>query len=143
MQAKRHIGTGQRVAVLIVEPETNFEPKPLLHLPDLLGIDTGNVIWNNYGPGLYYFPVQFRDSTNAILFYARGIPEFTYQRIGQEDLDDWEDLLSEIEGRTDALVVWRGTEELDKVNSEWFEDKPVFQNEDIRVFRHREVNSEE
>jgi hypothetical protein len=138
MQAKPYVGTGQRVAVLIVEPETNYEPKPLLHLPELFGIDSGNVIWNNYGPGLYYFPVRFRDASNASLFYVRGIPEFTDHQISQEDLEDWADLLSEIEARTDVLVVWRGTAELDEVNSEWFADEPVFQNDNVRVFRHRQ-----
>jgi hypothetical protein len=138
MEAKAYVGTGHRVAVLIVEPETICEPKPLLHVADLLGIDSSNVIWNNYGPGLYYFPVQFRDAGNRDLFYLRGIPELTYQRIEQQDLDDWSDLLSDIEARTDELVVWRGTPELDQVNSEWFDDDPIFENDNVQVFRHQE-----
>jgi len=143
MEAKPFIGTGQRVAVLIVEPETICEPKPLLHVADLLGIETGNVMWNNYRPGLYYFPVQFRDVGNRDLFYVRGIPEFTYQRIEQQDLDDWGDLLSDIEARTDELVVWTRNAELDDIDSEWLDDDPVFENDNVRVFRHRDRKSDE
>jgi hypothetical protein len=137
MQAKSYIGTGQRVAVLIDEPEDNYAAKPLLHVCDLLGIDTGNVIWNNYAPGLYYFPIRFRDPTNAALLPGPVFPEFTDPEIRQKDIEDWTDLLSKIEARTDVLVVWGGDRELDEVNSEWFGDDPVFENEDVRVFRHQ------
>src|SRR5262249_48121110 len=95
-QAKPYAGTGQRVAVLVVEPEIDYEPRPLVHLGDLFGIDTGNVIWNNYAPALDYFPIRFRDATDRDLFYVRGIPDFE-QQIAQEDLEYWEDLLSDIE----------------------------------------------
>jgi hypothetical protein len=125
------------VAVLIDEPEDNYRAKPLLHLSDLFGIDTGNVIWNNYGPGLYYFPIQFRDPNNAALFCGPVFPEFTDPENVQRDIEDWTELLSEIESRTDALVVWGGGPELDEINSEWFDDEPVFENDDVRVFRHR------
>ena len=136
MQAKPYAGTGQRVAVLIIEPESDYEPKPLLHVSNLFGIGTGNVIWNNYAPALYYFPVQFRNASDRTLFYARGIPDFEQQEISQQDLEDWEDLLSEIEGRIDRLVVWGRSPQLDEINSEWFDDAPVFESEHVRVFMH-------
>jgi len=135
VQAKRYVGTGQRVAVLVIEPEIDYEPRPLVHLGDLFGIGTGNVIWNNYAPALDYFPIRFRDATDRDLFYVRGIPDFE-QQIAQEDLEYWEDLLSDIEGKTDVLVVWGRSDELDEINSEWFEDEPVFGNDNVRVFRH-------
>jgi hypothetical protein len=137
MQAKPYVGAGQRVAVLIDEPEDNYRAKPLLHVADLFGIDTGNVIWNNYGPGLYYFPVKFRDPSNAELFHGPVFPEFTDPENAQKDLDDWAKLLSQIQSRTDVLVVWGGGEDLDDTNAEWFEDEPVFENDDVRVFKHR------
>jgi len=39
---------------------TRFRSNPLLHADNLLGIGTGNIIWNNYETRYYYFPVQFR-----------------------------------------------------------------------------------
>jgi hypothetical protein len=137
MQAKPYVGTGQRVVVLIVEPEDNYEAQPLLHVCDVLGIDTGNVIWNNYAPSLYYFPIQFRDAYNGTPFSTRRIPDFADPGMAQEDLEDWGDLLSEIEAKTDVLVVWGGTPELDDIDSEWYGDEPVFENDDVQVFRHQ------
>jgi hypothetical protein len=137
IQAKAYIGTGQRVVVLIDEPEDNYTAKPLLHVSDLFGIDTGNVIWNNYGPGLYYFPIRFRDATDAALFPGPVVPEFTDTELREKDIEDWTDLLSKIEARTDVLVVWGGDPEIDEANSEWFADEPVFENDDVRVLRHR------
>jgi len=135
VQAKPYVGTGQRVAVLVIEPEIDYEPRPLVHLADLFGIDTDNVIWNNYAPALDYFPIRFRDATDRDLFYVRGIPDFE-QQIAQEDLEYWEDLLSDIDGKTDVLVVWGKSDELDEINSEWFEVEPVFASDNVRVFRH-------
>ena len=37
-----------------------FRTNPLLHAENWLGVDTGNIIWNNYETLHYYFPVQFR-----------------------------------------------------------------------------------
>jgi hypothetical protein len=137
MAAKPYIGVSQRVAALIDQPEDNYRAKPLLHLADLFGIDTGNVIWNNYGPGLYYFPTKFRDARNTELFHGPVFPEFTDSANAQKDLDDWSKLISEIQSRTDVLVVWGGGPDLDDTYSEWFEDEPVFENDDVRVFKHR------
>ena len=36
-----------------------FRANPLLHAENWLGVDTGNVVWNNYEAMHYYFPVQF------------------------------------------------------------------------------------
>jgi len=141
MQAKPHTGTGQRIAVLLVNPEDEYAANPLTNISNLLGVDTGNVVWNNYAPALYYFPIQFRDETNSSLFYIRGIPAFTDQGIPGDELDDWAQLLSEIESKTDVLVVWGGTPELDEINSDWFEDDPVFENDNVRVFKHRQGSS--
>jgi len=138
MQAKAYAGAGQRIVVLIVNTDDEYVSSPLLNLSNLLGVDTGNIIWNNYGPALYYFPVQFRDESNRTLFYTRGIPAFTDQDIAAEELEDWADLLSNIESKTDVLVIWGGTPELDEINAEWFGDDPVFENDDVRVFKHRE-----
>ena len=136
MMAKPYIGARQRVAALIDQPEDDYRAKPLLHLADLFGIDTGNVIWNNYGPGLYYFPIKFRDARNTELFHGPVFPEFTDPE-NEKDIDDWSKLISDIQSRTDVLVVWGGGPDLDDTSAEWFEDEPVFENDNVRVFKHR------
>ena len=136
MMAKPYIGARQRVAALIDQPEDDYRAKPLLHLADLFGIDTGNVIWNNYGPGLYYFPIKFRDARNTELFHGPVFPEFTDPE-NEKDIDDWSKLISDIQSRTDVLVVWGAGPDLDDTSAEWFEDEPVFENDNVRVFKHR------
>ena len=136
MMAKPYIGARQRVAALIDQPEDDYRAKPLLHLADLFGIDTGNVIWNNYGPGLYYFPIKFRDARNTELFHGPVFPEFTDPE-NEKDIDDWSKLISDIQSRTDVLAVWGGSPDLDDTSAEWFEDEPVFENDNVRVFKHR------
>ena len=39
---------------------SRFRANPLLHAEDWLGVDSGNVVWNNYEALHYYFPVQFK-----------------------------------------------------------------------------------
>ena len=39
---------------------SRFRANPILHAGNWLGVDTGNVVWNNYETRHYYFPVQFR-----------------------------------------------------------------------------------
>ena len=136
MMAKPYTGIGQRVAVLTIEPDIDYEPRPLLHLGDLFGVQTGNIIWNNYAAALPYFPVRFRDPSNCDVFLVPGIPDFETAQITKDDLDDWEDLASDIEGKTDVLVVWGRSRELDEINSQWFGEEPVFEDGQIRVFRH-------
>ena len=55
------VGQRQRVATLLLRLKLPGRPRanPLLHADCLLGIGTGNVIWNNYETRHYYFPVQF------------------------------------------------------------------------------------
>ena len=45
---------------LLVTSRGRFRANPLLHAEDWLGVETGNIVWNNYEALHYYFPVQFR-----------------------------------------------------------------------------------
>ena len=90
-----------------------------------------------HGPGLYYFPIEFRDTRNTELLHGPVFPEFADPENAQKDLDEWSKLISEIQSRTDVLVVWGGGPDLDDTAAEWFEDEPVFENDDVRVFKHR------
>ena len=50
----------RRIVTLLVKSRGRFRANPLLHAENWLGVDTGNVVWNNYEALHYYFPVQFR-----------------------------------------------------------------------------------
>ena len=60
IRAAKTAGNGKRIAALLVATGSRFRANPLLHAVNWLGVDTGNVIWNNYETLHYYFPVQFQ-----------------------------------------------------------------------------------
>ncbi len=60
IRAGKLVGRDQRIVTLLVSSRGRFRANPLLHAEDWLGVDTDNVVWNNYETLHYYFPVQFR-----------------------------------------------------------------------------------
>ncbi len=136
MRAKSHVGTKQRVAVLWIGIFDPFRANPLLNLYGMLGIGTGNVVWNNYESNHYYFPVQLR---------ARfaGPPAAEFESIAMmtssgrtaESADRWRRLLGRYHGAIDALVVYGEDATLDAINARWF--RPVFQGGGVKVLRAR------
>lgn len=132
--ARDAVGTHQRVATLLVDMHPRFRSNPLLHADNLLGIGTGNIVWNNYETRSYYFPVQFRpevvhptSSDFEQIAYAEG-PEsanlraVSWQRVVDEHLEE-----------IDALVVWGSDPLLDAINGQRFDT--VYRQDNVRVLR--------
>lgn len=134
LQARRAIGTNQRVATLLIGIPSRFRSNSILHADNLLGVDSGNIIWNNYETRHYYFPVQFNPEID------RPDPE-TLELLGlkvesDEDRDLlWYLVLEAHHQSIDAILTWGKDPELDQISERWF--KPVFENGNVRVFRHR------
>jgi len=137
MQAKPFVGTGQHVEAIQIDTGGPYRANPLHNLASALGIGTGNVVWNNYGPCLYYFPVRFADrdvSRRAMDLSNAGV--FRFKRYDESEHLIWyEKLLSESHEQIDALVVVGSHSEVDRINAEWYGPEPVFQTDAVRVFR--------
>jgi hypothetical protein len=58
IRAAPAVGRRQRIATLLVTTRSRFRTNPLLHAECWLGVDTGNIVWNNYETVHYYFPVR-------------------------------------------------------------------------------------
>jgi hypothetical protein len=135
-RARGAVGTGQRVATLLLQLRDRFRANPLLHADCLLGIDTGNVIWSNYETRYYYFPVQFRagldrpDSVDLELLSIRDDP-----READARARDWEQLLRRHHASIDVLAVWGSDPRLDAVSERWF--RPDARDGPLRILRHR------
>lgn len=147
MQAKPHVGTGQRIKTLVVinrqDPKlfSRFRVKILDNLDSMFGIGTDNIVWNNYEAVQYYFPVKYRDDlarchaprmdmTRKFIFpYSEND---TYKR-----LSTWADQLSKCHNEIDMLVVWGADPRVDAINTQWFSPEPIFEQGGIRVFKHR------
>jgi hypothetical protein len=134
--ARSRVGSGKRVASLLVAHPGRFRANPLLHADCLLGIDTGNIIWSNYETRFYYFPVQFLAGLNRP--DALELEQISLQddpRDADARARRWERLLQEHHAAIDVLVVSGRDPRLDAVTARWF--LPVAQQGPLRILRHR------
>jgi hypothetical protein len=139
MKAKPAVGTDQRVEAIQIDTGGPYRANPVHNLASALGIGTGNLVWNNYGPCLYYFPVRFADdevSRRALDLSNAGV--FRFKRNDEREHLAWyEKLLTESRGDIDALIVVGSQAEVDRINAEWYGPEPVFQSGEVRVFRRK------
>ncbi len=140
MEVKPYVGTGKRVAALMVNPGGRFRASPMPHISNMLGVRTSNLVWNNYGPAIYFFPIRFLREEDSRLAEEIGNNLQFYDFLNPETvdyaLDDWESLMEESQSQIDVLVVWHATPEIDEINRQWFNPHPVFANEDVKVLVH-------
>jgi hypothetical protein len=134
MAALDAIGTNQRIATLLVDRHPRFRSDPLLHADNLLGIGTGNIIWNKYETRYYYFPVQFRpevahptSSDFEQIAIIEG-PEYASLRLFW-----WQQIVAAHLKEIDAVVVWGGEPLLDAFNGQRFDT--VYRKDNVRVLR--------
>jgi len=141
MKAKPYVGTGNRVAAVMVKSERYYRSNPLVHTPDMLGIDTGNLVWNNSGPGIYYFPMKYRSGEARVLslFLSSTMDyyDFASPRRKAAALTDYRTMLNRFHGDIDVLVMWSSTPELDDINRQWFEPQPLYQSGSVKVLGRR------
>jgi hypothetical protein len=139
MAAKPYVGTGQRIEALQIDTGGSYCSNPVHNLPSALGIGNGNVVWNNYGPCLYYFPVKFSDdetSRRALRLSDVSVFHFKNPYIDESDhVAWWKQLLEETHDQIDTLVVAGSNAEIDRINAQWYGTEPVFQNDSVKVFR--------
>ncbi len=128
------VGRNQRVVTLLVTSQGRFRANPLLHAEDWLGVDTGNVVWNNYEALHYYFPVQFRPEVerphpgDLELISIHEDPKDKESR-----LRDWETILRNHEKSIDVVLFWKGDPELEAITRRWFDVSE--RTGDVRIFR--------
>ncbi|HEX4071475.1 MAG TPA: hypothetical protein VHX68_09905, partial [Planctomycetaceae bacterium] len=134
IRARNAIGTGQRIAALLISTHSRFRSNPLLHAVDWLGVDSGNIVWNNYETLHYYFPVQFRTGID------RPLPDDLERVSLQEDPAHsaarevaWAKILEQHAGSIDVLIVWKTDRALDAITARWFDR--VDRQGDIQIYR--------
>ena len=134
MRARDAVGSRQRVAVLPIGTGGRFRANPLLHAGNLLGIGTGNVIWNNYETAHYYFPVQrVAGVEGPSALELEWVTLHDDPRDAEERARRWQDLLRRYHAEIDRLVVWGTDPHLDAISARYFET--VFQDGRVRVMR--------
>jgi hypothetical protein len=136
IRAGNLVGRKQRVITRLTTSRGRFRANPLLHAENWLGVDTGNIVWNNYETLHYYFPVQFTagiDRPHPALLELVSIHEDPKER--SDRVRDWEHILSEWATAIDVVVVWKRDEQLDAITKRWF--APAGRRGDVEVYRQR------
>jgi hypothetical protein len=136
MKAKPFVGRGQRVGTLLIDIRGRYRSNPLLHVDNMLGVGTGNIIWSNYESGYYFFPVQVKNADlhpQAVQFEEVAILDDPEDASKRAEL--WEGLLAQHHRGMDVLVVWGSDPRLDALNARWFE--PRVQINRLRVLRRK------
>jgi hypothetical protein len=131
------VGRDQRVVTVLATTRSRFRANPLLHAEDWLGVDTGNIVWNNYETLHYYFPVQFQAGLKRP---HAGDLELVSIREGLEEQGaryrDWQEILSRYADSIDVVLIWKRNERLEEITRRWFIG--TYQRGDIQVLlRHR------
>jgi hypothetical protein len=142
MEAKPAVGEHRRVGNLIARCAlaTSHRANPLLHIGSMMGVDTGNIVWDNYEPLLPHFPVQFR--TEAARELTREFLPVSCYDGGTNDLTPrlarWIEVSERHHNEIDVLVVRGARPELEHTIDPWFQ--VVFQIENVRVLENRSVH---
>jgi hypothetical protein len=132
--ARDAIGTNQRVATLLVDMNPRFRSNPLLHADNLLGIGTGNIVWNNYETRHYYFPVQFRpDIAHPTSSDFERIAMAEGPALANRRASRWQQIVDDHMKAIDVVVVWGSDPLLDAINGQRFDT--VYQKDNVRVLR--------
>jgi hypothetical protein len=138
MCVRQAAGEGRRLGTLLNHVRPPFRANPLLHADMMLGIGTGNIIWNNYETLFSYFPVHFREG-------IKHPPVAVMDEFGLDDDNPafqelrrqrWDDLLLRHHAEIDELLVWGYDPWLDAVSDRWYQT--VFQTGEVRLQRRRE-----
>jgi hypothetical protein len=140
IRAGPSVGRLQRIASLLVTTRSRFRTNPLLHAENWLGVDTGNVVWNNYETTHYYFPVHFQPEidrphpADLELASIREDPAEAADRV-----QAWEKILRRHAQSIDVLLVWKSDPSLDALTARYFDRVEV--RGDLRIFRRRPAAS--
>lgn len=132
--ARDAVGRGQRLITLLVTSRSRFRANPLLHAEDWLGVDSDNVVWNNYETLHYYFPVQFKPEIKrptAAQLEPASLHEDPKDKARR--LLEWEEILTTHADSIDVIVFWKSDKELEAITQRWFE--LTQRKGDVQIFR--------
>jgi hypothetical protein len=134
IRAGELVGRNQRIVTQLTTSRGRFRANPLLHAENWLGVDTCNVVWNNYETLHYYFPVQFKPGIARPHPGDLELVSIHEDPNEQDDrVRDWERILYRSANSIDMVLVWKSNEGLDAITQRWFE--PAGRRGDVQVFR--------
>lgn len=130
--------------ITLEENSLRFHASPVGQLNCYNGIGTNNIIWDNYEFGHYLFPLITRniEDRRFIFDFTRG------SFIGLDNTDDGfgnfdiklgriNSSLESHNDRIETIALWGRDARVEGILNKWFEAEPYFENEKLRLFRHK------
>ena len=140
LSARNTIAPDDRLAsVMLVEDGLRFNAMPTGMMNNYLGIAPNRIVWDNYEIGHYLFPIVAKIAEDKrFVFDLTRHSAFILNDPNQkfdERLAGLDSCLTENHQKIRTLVVWGKDARVEVILIKWFE--PVYENERVRVFRHR------
>jgi hypothetical protein len=137
-----HIENGQRVAMVLIDTRTHYAVTPFVNIVNQLGVGSERIIWNNYGPNYYYMPVSFsnkeaQDCLTGINSLNESFISGRAEEAASMNPQKWAETFDHVFNRTDVLIMWGSSSWFDSISARWFERDPVFEQEQVRLFRRK------
>lgn len=128
-------------SVVLIENRCRYKSNPLTNINVLYGIGKNTRVWDNYELGYYLFPVIARDSSDRqFIFDFRESNAFDLCDPSENingKLTKLNSTLAANHEKINVMLVWGSDERIEIILKQWFEDAPFYQNERVRLFRHR------
>lgn len=145
MQGAEILRKSPSSAMITLEDDSlRFHAHPIAQINSYNAIGTQSLVWDNYEFGHYLFPLTTRniEDRNFIFQFTQssyialdnpadqfGGPDVKLERLNSS-LESYND-------RIETIALWGRDEHVEAVLSKWFEAEPYFENEKLRLFRHK------
>jgi hypothetical protein len=142
MQAQPFVRDGGQIGYVLAGEPGPFRINPLLNLGNMLGTGSDTVVLNNYGPAYYYFPLKFKnDRTRDRSLRLHGVNTLFASSDAKERVERnpslWANPMGDLQKEIDLLVLVGSSPRIEEVNESWFAKEPIFEGNNVRVFKHR------
>jgi hypothetical protein len=140
MSAGSHIGAEGRLGMIVPDAQTHYLLNPLPNIVCQLGLERDNIVWNNYGPAYYYFPISFSGNEGSERWQQIDLLNKTLwsgnaQPIAALNPQVWANTFGPLMTDTDTLVVWGRAPWLDSIDASVFGFQEQFESSNLRVMR--------
>ena len=142
MHVAPYLERRQTIMLMVADPRTHYVLNPLPDIADQLGDSKDVIVWNNYGPAFYYFPVEFRseqvrDQWKRLDSFHQSLVSGGVEAAAKEHPAEWSTAVGEALEGTDVLIVWGVAPWFDALCEKWFQPQPFFEQGELRAFRHK------
>lgn len=145
MQGSEFLRKSPSIAMVTLEGNSmRFHAHPIAQINCYNGVGTDSLIWDNYEFGHYLFPLTTRNIEDRRFIFDFTQASFIALDNPDDQFGSFEDKLQRINsslesynGRIETIALWGRDPRVEAVLSRWFETEPYFENEKLRLFRHK------